>query len=234
MDAEASRSQVTPPRRDPGRSRPPTRTHRRFRWDAAGSTAGNVTPQMCITVTVTTSCRTRPTRSAAGAVEGAAHRARMNGGPGHLQGLDTHEGSRLRRWSEATRLLLLRIPLTGGLPLRFFQPPADVRFYASADLHARSLFLRLALRSRAAEAVCALGAARPRPVGQERRPPEVAKPARRPMALAAAARTPEQRRPRNAKTPWPGNIFSLDSENPMRAGQPLGKRSAWVGLSARG
>ena len=36
------------------------------------------------------------------------------------------------------------------------------------------------------------------------------------MAFAAAAVTPEKRRPRNAETPWPWNIFSLDSENLMR------------------
>jgi hypothetical protein len=26
--------------------------------------------------------------------------------------------------------------------MRYFQPPADARFYAGVDLHARSLFLR--------------------------------------------------------------------------------------------
>src|SRR5205823_4149220 len=34
-----------------------------------------------------------------------------------------------------------RIPLTGGLLMRCFPPPADVRFYAGVDLHARPLFL---------------------------------------------------------------------------------------------
>src|SRR6476469_6553801 len=30
---------------------------------------------------------------------------------------------------------------SGGLPMRFFQPPPGTRFYAGADLHARSLYL---------------------------------------------------------------------------------------------
>src|SRR5262245_27615017 len=56
-----------------------------------------------------------------------------------LRRLDTHEGSRVRRWrwhpaaSFASR--------TGGLLMRTFQPPADTRFFAGVDLHARSLFL---------------------------------------------------------------------------------------------
>jgi hypothetical protein len=36
------------------------------------------------------------------------------------------------------------------------------------------------------------------------------------MTFTAAAVTPEKRRQRNAKTPWPWKIFSLDSENLMR------------------
>jgi hypothetical protein len=30
--------------------------------------------------------------------------------------------------------------------MRFFQPPADIRFYAGVDLQARSLFIRSVLR----------------------------------------------------------------------------------------
>jgi hypothetical protein len=34
--------------------------------------------------------------------------------------------------------------------MRFFQPPADVRFYAGVDLHAEALFIRPATQSGAA------------------------------------------------------------------------------------
>ena len=61
-----------------------------------------------------------------------------------------------------------------------------------------------------------LGAVRPGHGTGTPRLPKIDKPGRRPMAFAAAAVTPEKRRQRNAKTPWPWKIFSLDSENLMR------------------
>src|SRR5262249_27401813 len=54
--------------------------------------------------------------------------------------MDTHEGSRLRRWGRhpaASR----RTPVPEAFTMRCFQPPTGTRFYAGVDLHARSLFL---------------------------------------------------------------------------------------------
>ena len=58
--------------------------------------------------------------------------------------------------------------------MRFFQPPADVRFYAGVDLHARPLFLCVLDRD-----------------GQERFA----------RNLPAAAVTPEQKASRQRRTP---------------------------------
>src|SRR5450755_1252860 len=49
------------------------------------------------------------------------------------------------------------------------------------------------------------------------------------MTFTGAAVTPEKRRQRNAKTPWPGKIFSLDSENLMLARAATGVGSSrWL------
>src|SRR5262245_53200646 len=64
----------------------------------------------------------------------------QDGGPGQVEGPDTHEGSRVRRWRwlpAASRAHLL----TEAFTMRSFQPPPDTRFYAGVDLHARALFL---------------------------------------------------------------------------------------------
>src|SRR5262245_48685996 len=53
--------------------------------------------------------------------------------------MDTHEGSRLRRWRRHPAASC-RTPEPEAF-MRCFQPGADTRFYAGVDLHARTLFL---------------------------------------------------------------------------------------------
>ena len=95
--------------------------------------------------------------------------------------------------------------------MRFFQPPADVRFYAGVDLHAKSL-----VRGRWSPQACwvrlVLGL-----WGQESRPPWIETAGSPTDDLRRRCCDPGARRVRETQiTPWPWNVFSLDGENLMR------------------
>src|SRR5262245_28972192 len=54
--------------------------------------------------------------------------------------MDTHEGSLVRRWRWLPAASTTPLS-TEAFTMRAFQPPADTRFYAGVDLHARALFV---------------------------------------------------------------------------------------------
>lgn len=86
--------------------------------------------------------------------------------------------------------------------MRCFQPPADTRFYAGMDLHARSLFLVVLDRDGQAAGVrMRVGCGSSLALGREPRLPWIDKPGRRPMAFAAAAVTAERKASRERRTP---------------------------------
>src|SRR5262249_10258179 len=78
--------------------------------------------------------------SLAGAAGEPPRRDKPESDPGRVQRMDTHEGSLMRWWrrhpAASRRTNSNRRPSRATSP-----PPADTRFYAGADPHARSLSL---------------------------------------------------------------------------------------------